>query len=98
MEFRRRARFFERKSSFLDRLKKKRNEVDSSQVMKVKTKAGHIKEVNSNGVEIIRNDFDYQENSRKHRQVLRAEYNIIIFASFEYFQSTNSYVLDLRKF
>jgi hypothetical protein len=86
MEFRRRARLFERKSSFLDRLKKKRNEVESSQVMKVKTKAGHIKEVNSNGVEIIRNDghYDYQENSRKHRQVLGAESDIIIFTSFQH--------------
>ena len=71
MEFRRRARLFERKSSFLDRLRKKRNEADSPQVMKIKTKTGHIKEVNSNGVEIIKDERESRcnENSRKHRQV-----------------------------
>ena len=71
MEFRRRARLFERKSSFLDRLRKKRNEADCPQVMKIKTKTGHIKEVNSNGVEIIKDERESRcnENSRKHRQV-----------------------------
>ena len=72
MEFRRRARLFERKSSFLERLRKKRNDTDCS-VMKVKTKTGRIKELNSNGVEIVpaESEARYQDNSRKHRQVER---------------------------
>ena len=70
MEFRRRARLFERKSSFLERLRKKRNDTDCS-VMKVKTKTGRIKELNSNGVEIVQAESEtrYQANSRKHKQV-----------------------------
>ena len=74
MEFRRRARLFERKSSFLERLRRKRNEGESPHVMKIKTKSGHIKEVNSNGVEILNNDSHYNENSRKHRQVQSREF------------------------
>ena len=62
---------FERKSSFLERLRKKRNDTDCPSVMKVKTKTGLIKELNSNGVEIVpaESESRYQENSRKRKQV-----------------------------
>ena len=39
--------------------------------MKVKTKTGRIKELNSNGVEIVQAESEtrYQANSGKHKQV-----------------------------
>ena len=88
---------FERKSSFLDRLRKKRNEGDGPHVMKIKTKSGHIKEVNSNGVEILKNESHYKENSRKHRQV-QEERRLLKYFQFAHHPFFIIFILDLRKF
>ena len=64
MAFRSRAKLFERRTSFLDRLRGRQG----GNVMKVKTKNGEIKEINGNGV-VVGGGFRDVDNSRNHKQV-----------------------------
>ena len=65
MAFRSRAKLFERRTSFLDRL---RGRQAGTSVMKVKTRNGDIKEINGNGVVIVGGGHKDVDNSRTHKQ------------------------------
>ena len=64
MAFRSRAKLFERRTSFLDRL---RGRQAGNHIMKVKTRNGDIKEINGNGVVIVGGHRDV-DNKRNHKQ------------------------------
>ena len=66
MAFRSRAKLFERRTSFLDRLKGKSG---GNNFMKIKTKNGEIKEINGNGV-VISGPKNEIIKERKHAQVV----------------------------
>ena len=65
MAFRSRAKLFERRTSFLDRLRGRQQA--GNHVMKVKTRNGDIKEINGNGVVIVGGHRDV-DNKRIHKQ------------------------------
>ena len=89
MAFRSRAKLFERRTSFLDRLRGRQG----GNVMKVKTKNGEIKEINGNGV-VVGGGFRDVDNSRNHKQVSRNWH----YTKYSSNILTNFYFLDVWKF
>lgn len=72
MEFRKRAKLFER-GIFFERItlrnKQKQRQSSNNGVMTIKTKDGQVRLVNSNG-EFVRNDHNASKPPRKHAQVV----------------------------